>query len=202
MANPFGWLKRQRGGEPKQRPAIIVGLGNPGDKYIGTKHNVGFRCIDLVATRAGISLSDRRKQAALGQGNVHGALAVLAKPRTFMNQSGIAVRYLIDRFGTKPERVLVVIDDMDLPLGKMRLRAAGGSGGHNGLNSVNAELGTQEYPRLRIGIGRPAHDAIQHVLARFTKEEEATLKDTLERVADLVEAWAEHGTEYAMNAFN
>ncbi len=181
---------------------MVVGIGNPGEKYAGTRHNVGFLCIDLLANRAGVSLNDRRKQVALGQGTVSGVAAVLAKPRTFVNHSGLAVRYLTDRFGTPPDRVLIVVDDMDLPVGKMRIKASGGSGGHNGLNSINAELGSQDYPRLRIGIGRPTSGAIAHVLTRFSAEEAETLAKALELAVDAVEAWIEHGTEYAMNNFN
>ncbi len=202
MADPFGWFRRKRPAGPKDRPAIVMGLGNPGEKYAGTRHNVGFRCVDLVAQRAEMKLNDRRKQAALGEGRLAGQSVVLAKPRTFMNHSGIAARYLVDRFGTRPDRVLVVLDDMDLPLGRVRLRASGGSGGHNGLNSINAELRTPDYPRLRIGIGRPAGNAVRHVLDAFSSEEEQALSEALERAAQVVETWVEHGVDRAMNEFN
>lgn len=187
---------------PKEPPLLLIGIGNPGEKYAATRHNVGFMLIDLLAERAGIRLNDKRKDAELGQGTIAGKPVVLVKPRTFVNNSGVAARYLATRFGTKPAGMLVVLDDLDLPVGRMRLRKSGGSGGHNGLNSINRELGTQEYPRLRIGIGRPTSNAIQHVLGGFTREEQGILNETLERAVEAVEAWIEHGTDYAMNHYN
>jgi PTH1 family peptidyl-tRNA hydrolase len=182
--------------------SLVVGLGNPGPRYDGTRHNVGFACLDLLAERAGVRFSDKRQHALIGEGSLAGARVVLAKPRTFMNASGLAARYLLDRFGLRPERMLVVYDDMDLPLGTLRVRAQGSSGGHNGLNSINAEVGTSAYPRVRIGIGRPAHGAIEHVLARFSKEEQAMMDEALARAADAVEAWLTEGIDAAMNRFN
>jgi PTH1 family peptidyl-tRNA hydrolase len=158
--------------------------------------------VDLLAERADIRLNDKRQDTVMGQGSIAGKNIVLAQPRTFVNKSGIAARYLTARFKTKPSGMLVVIDDLDLPVGKMRLRKSGGSGGHNGLNSINADLGTQEYPRLRIGIGRPTEGAIKHVLGGFRGEEAKLLQETLEQAAIAVESWVEHGTDYAMNNFN
>lgn len=201
----LGWLRRKRpGGSASggQRPAIVVGLGNPGPEYAATRHNVGFRCIAVLVERSGIRLNDKRRHATLGRGTLAGVQVVLATPRTFMNASGLAARYLLDRFGTRPDRMLVVVDDLDLPVGRMRLRASGGPGGHRGLSSINAEAGTEDYPRLRIGIGRPAGDAVAHVLSTFTPAEEDALSGMLEQAADAVEAWAEHGVEYVMNRFN
>lgn len=195
------WSKPRLGGG-RIAPAVVIGIGNPGPKYEGTRHNVGFRCVDLLAARFDIRLNDRRKEAVLGQGQAAGEGVVLAKPRTYVNLSGQAARYLLTRFGTKPGRLMVVLDDLDLPLGSIRIRGGGGSGGHNGLNSINADLGTQDYPRLRIGIGRPAHGAIEHVLGGFSAEEEKTLSEVMERAADAVEAWMSDGVEYAMNHFN
>lgn len=202
MVKVFDWLSgrsKQRSGVP---PLLLVGIGNPGEKYEGTRHNVGFMLIDLLAERAGIRLNDKRKDVVLGQGSINNRSVVLAQPRTFVNKSGIAARYLTARFKTKPADMLVLIDDLDLPVGKMRLRKSGGSGGHNGLNSINADLGTQEFPRLRIGIGRPTQGAIKHVLGGFAGEEATLLKETLERAAIAVEDWVEHGTDYAMNHHN
>ena len=203
----LGWLRSKRsagrGARPAgPRPAIMMGLGNPGPEYAATRHNVGFRCIDLLAERAGISLNDRRKHAALGRGTIGTVPVVLAKPRTFMNASGLAARYLLDRFGTSPERMLVVVDDLDLPLGTIRMRGAGSSGGHRGLDSISAEARTGAYPRLRIDIGRPDAGAVAHVLSRFAPAEEATLAEALARAADAAEVWAEHGVDAAMNQFN
>jgi PTH1 family peptidyl-tRNA hydrolase len=202
MARVFGWLSGKRKQEPKEPPLLLVGIGNPGEKYKGTRHNIGFRCIDVIAERAGIRLNDKRKDVELGQGNIAGRQVVLAKPRTFVNKSGAAARYLATRFATRPFGMLVLIDDLDLPVGSMRLRASGGSGGHNGLNSINADLSTQEYPRLRVGISRPTSGAIAHVLGGFSKEEEGLMVETLTKAAEAAEAWIENGIEYAMNQFN
>jgi PTH1 family peptidyl-tRNA hydrolase len=182
--------------------SLVVGLGNPGPRYDGTRHNVGFACLDLLAERAGVRFADKRQHALIGEGSLAGARVVLAKPRTFMNSSGLAARYLLDRFGVRAERMLVVYDDMDLPLGSLRVRAQGSSGGHNGLNSINAEVGTSAYPRVRIGIGRPARGAIEHVLARFSREEQAVVDEALARAAEAVEVWLTEGIDAAMNRFN
>ena len=202
MAKVFDWFSNRSKNGSKEPPALLVGIGNPGAKYEGTRHNVGFMLIDLLAERANIRLNDKRKDVVLGQGTIAGRSVVLAQPRTFVNKSGIAARYLTARFKAKPTAMLILIDDLDLPVGKMRLRKSGGSGGHNGLNSINADLGTQDYPRLRIGIGRPSQGAIAHVLGGFSGDEATLLKETLERAAIAVESWVEHGTDYAMNHFN
>ena len=203
MAKLLDWLRPARAHDgPSERPLVVIGIGNPGERYTAMRHNVGFRCIDLLSERAGIRLNDRRKEAVIGQGMLAGRPIVLAKPRTFVNRSGSAARYLATRFGARPDSMLVLLDDLDLPVGRLRVRASGGSGGHNGLNSINEVLGTQDYPRVRIGIGRPTSGAIDHVLGGFSPEEQPLLTETLERAVDVVEAWVEHGIEYAMNHFN
>ena len=193
----------EQGASPREL-ALIVGLGNPGREYRSSRHNVGFRCVELLARRHGITLSERRRHATLGQGRVADHPAVLAKPRTFMNLSGGAVRYLLDRFHGRGSRLLVVVDDMDLPLGTLRLRAAGTSGGHRGLDSIIDELGSQDFARLRIGIGRPggAVSPVGHVLGEFSAEEEPQVKEALERAAAIVEAVLTEGIEAAMNRCN
>jgi len=202
MARVLAWLSGKGKQEMKEPPLLLVGIGNPGEKYRGTRHNIGFHCIDIIAERAAIRLNDKRKEVELGQGTIAGHPVVLAKPRTFVNNSGAAARYLATRFGIKPSGMLVLIDDLDLPVGTMRLKASGGSGGHNGLNSINADLGTQDYPRLRVGISRPTTGTIAHVLGGFSKQEEELLPETLTEAAKAAEAWIEHGIEYAMNWFN
>ncbi len=181
---------------------VIVGLGNPGPKYAGTRHNAGFMCIDRLAERAGIALNDKRRAALLGEGRIEGKRVVLVKPRTFMNISGEAVRYAMDRYRVRADSVLIVLDDLDLPLGRIRMRASGGSGGHNGLNSINAALGTQDYARLRIGIGRPDRETIGYVLGAFTPDEAPEAEAAITRAADAVEAWLTHGVNYAMDNYN
>lgn len=185
-----------------ERPWAVVGLGNPGTRYAGTRHNIGFMVVDALAARHGITLSDRREHAALGQGAMGGARVVLAKPRTFVNNSGVAVRYLCQRFHVPLTRLLIVLDDMDLPAGRLRLRASGSSGGHNGLNSITAVLGSQDYARLRVGIGRPGFEAIPHVLGRFAPEEAPLIAETIDRASEAVEACVLHGVSHAMNTFN
>jgi PTH1 family peptidyl-tRNA hydrolase len=183
-------------------PWIVVGLGNPGARYEHTRHNVGFMCIDLLASRHNIRMNDKREHAVIGEGAIDGKRVVLAKPRTFMNNSGVAVQYLRQRYGGDLSRLIVVIDDMDLPVGKLRLRAAGSSGGHNGLNSITAIVGSQAYPRLRIGIGRPGGGAIGHVLGRFEEHEAEAVITTLERAAEAVETSIVDGVDTAMNRYN
>jgi PTH1 family peptidyl-tRNA hydrolase len=206
MAKLIDWFKSRKHSRAEhsgERPLVVIGLGNPGERYAKTRHNVGFRGIDLLAERTGIRLNDRRKDTLLGQGTIAGKPVVLAKPRTFVNNSGMAARYLATRFGARPENIILLVDDLDLPVGRLRIRASGGSGGHNGLNSIGAELGTQDYPRVRLGIGRPQRTgAIDHVLGGFSEDEEQALSEALNRAADAVEAWVEHGIERAMNQFN
>ena len=183
---------------------VIVGLGNPGPKYAGTRHNAGFMCVDRLAERAGIALNDKRRPALLGEGRIEGRRVVLVKPRTFMNVSGEAVRYAMDRYRVRAESVLIVLDDLDLPLGRIRMRASGGSGGHNGLNSINAALGTQDYSRLRIGIGRPGGQVgdIEHVLSRPSGEERHAIDAGIDRAIEAVLMTLTEGVERAMNVYN
>ena len=182
---------------------IVVGLGNPGPRFTSSRHNVGFSCLDVLAKRHDIPMKERRQHAVLGQGTIDGCRVVLAKPRTFMNLSGRALRYLRDRFGVPPERMLVVYDDMDLPLGKLRLRLSGSSGGHNGLNSIISEIDTLEFPRLRIGVGRPTQsNTIAHVLGGFTQAEQQDIAEALSSASDAVEVVLAEGVERAMNRFN
>ena len=188
--------------EERDAPLIVVGLGNPGPKYANTRHNAGYLCLDELAARHGVALSDKRKTALLGEGRVAGRRAALVKPRTFMNLSGEAVRYALDRYRVRADAALVILDDLDLPLGKIRLRERGGSGGHNGLNSINAALGTTDYARLRIGIGRPDGETVGYVLGAFTPDEKEAARDAIGRAADAAEAWIAHGVRYAMDNFN
>lgn len=182
---------------------ILVGLGNPGRAYARSRHNVGVRCVEKLALRKGIPLEKRLRHVVLGQGRLPEQEVVLARPRTYMNQSGVAARYLVDRFRAAPGELLVVCDDMDLPVGRLRLRSRGSSGGHNGLNSIIAELGTQEFPRLRIGIGHPQEqDPISFVLGRFAPEEAEAINEAIERAVEAMDWMLQHGLESAMNRYN
>ncbi len=183
---------------------IIVGLGNPGKEYERNRHNVGFQVVDLLAEKHGLEFDRRRFRAMLTKGRILGHDVILAKPLTFMNQSGESVGPLAHFYKIPPEQLLVVTDDLDIPQGRIRLRPRGGSGGHNGLKSIIQHLGTQEFHRLRIGIGRPPGnmDPADYVLQDFTPEEEAVMAEVRERAVAAIETWLEEGMEAAMNRFN
>jgi peptidyl-tRNA hydrolase, PTH1 family len=187
-------------------PQLIVGLGNPGTKYAQTRHNVGFDRVDSLAQRWQISLSDRKQfQGIYGEGfGSHNAKIRLLKPQTFMNLSGQSVRATIDWFKLPPESVLVVYDDLDLPLGKIRLRLSGSAGGHNGMKSIISHLGTQDFPRIRIGIGKSfgEKDTISHVLGKFSALETPIVNEVSYLVNDAIELGLKQGMEKAMSIYN
>ena len=179
----------------------IVGLGNPGREYAGTRHNIGFDVVDEVARRWNVQLRPWRSVADVVVVSTRGA--VLVEPQTFMNLSGDAVSRLSAFHKLMPEDVLVVVDEVQLPVGRLRARRSGSAGGHNGLKSVIQHLGT-EFPRLRIGIGRgdPTWDLADHVLSRFARDERDTVADAVNRAADAVELFVEDGLEAVMSRFN
>ena len=182
---------------------VILGLGNPGRAYARSRHNVGFWCIDSLARKYGVRLEQRRRYAVLGEGSIMEEVAILARPRTYMNRSGVAARYLLDRYHLAPAALLVVHDDMDLPVGKLRIRSQGSSAGHNGIDSIITELGTQQFPRLRIGVGHPqGQDAVPFVLGPFTPEEAKVIRETIDRAVEAVAWVAQYGLEVAMNRYN
>jgi peptidyl-tRNA hydrolase, PTH1 family len=182
---------------------IVVGLGNPGRQYAETRHNVGWMVLDRVADRGGWSGGRSRDAATTVYGKYRDLDLMLAKPQTFMNLSGIAVRKLLARQRVSLSEILVVVDDFALPLGRLRLRGEGSAGGHNGLKSIIGELGSQEFARLRVGIGEPPQrGAIDHVLSRFARAEKKTLDEVIEAAADAVEEWARLGTDKAANRWN
>ncbi len=182
---------------------VVVGLGNPGEQYRETRHNVGWMVLDRLADRAGWSGRGRTRDAAtIVQGRHQGVDLTLAKPLTFMNESGIAVRKVLAREHCPLNDMLVVCDDFALPFGKLRFREGGSAGGHNGLRSIIAELGNEKFSRLRVGIGDPGRDMVDHVLSRFRASERRRLEELLDAAADAVEAWAREGTNKAANRFN
>lgn len=182
---------------------LIVGLGNPGARYRDTRHNVGFGCVDRLAERWGIAINDRRRTTALGQGYRDGKPVVLAKPRTFMNLSGESVAYLLARFGGRPADLIVVYDEMALPLGRIRLRARGSDAGHNGIRDIIRTVRTVDFPRLRIGIGGPGMSgSVDHVLGRFSDDEAPAVTDAIQRSAEAVECLLSEGINIAMNRYN
>ena len=181
---------------------LIVGLGNPGGKYRGTRHNIGFAVVDELARRTGVEFDSAPVEALVAK--VRGAEPVLlAKPMTFMNASGEAVGGLARYFKIEPADLLIVVDEVQLPLGKLRARARGSAGGHNGLKSVIAHLG-EEFSRLRVGVGRgeQQRDLADHVLSRFEKAETAEVERMTTRAADAAEMFITSGIEAVMNAFN
>ncbi len=182
----------------------IVGLGNPGREYARTRHNAGAAAVELLAQRHRIDLSKRRHQALYGRGAIAGVEALLAQPQTFMNNSGQAVRRLLSFYGLGPEHLLVVVDDINLPLGTTRLRRRGRDGGQKGLRSVAQHLGTTEYARLRIGIGPlPAgRDATAFVLSPFRPSERERAEEGIERAVKAVERALTDGLEAAMDQYN
>mgnify|MGYP003886866835 CR=1 FL=1 len=182
---------------------LIVGLGNPGSRYVANRHNVGFRCVERLAVAHGLSFK-RRKQARVALGTIYERRVILVKPQTFMNESGRAVAPLVHFYRLPLERLLLVYDDLDLPLGTIRLRPAGGSGGHRGVRSVIEHLGSQDFPRLRIGISRPPEgvDPADYVLQDFAADEEPIVDVVLERAVAAIETWIREGIEAAMNRYN
>ncbi|CBN54782.1 aminoacyl-tRNA hydrolase [Kamptonema animale CS-326] len=190
-------------------PQLIVGLGNPEPKYNRTRHNIGFAAVDALANSWQISLSENRKfQAEFGEGMGPQREKIrLLKPLTYMNLSGQAIRAAIDWYKLPPESVLAVYDDMDLPVGRLRLRLSGSAGGHNGMKSAIAHLGTDKFPRLRIGIGKPQSssndkETISHVLGKFSLEESQLMDKVLKLVVEAVELSQKQGVEKAMSLYN
>lgn len=190
---------------------IIVGLGNPGAEYARTRHNIGWLVLDEVAKRHGIEIGKKNCEARIGGGFISrdGTFKVLlAKPQTFMNLSGRAVASLLRFYQAPREKLLIVTDDLNLPLGKLRLRASGSDGGHNGLKSIAQMLGSTEYARLRIGISEPPQPERQergtanYVLRPFSPDEWPDVEAAIKRAADCLETWVSSGTTTAMNQFN
>ncbi|MBI4301248.1 MAG: aminoacyl-tRNA hydrolase [Chloroflexi bacterium] len=186
---------------------VIVGLGNPGQLYSRNRHNVGFQCLNYFARLHTIPFKQKGTRSRLGIGEVNGIQIVLAKPQTFMNQSGLAVAALAQRYRLLPQDLVVIHDDLDLPLGKIRIRKRGSSGGHRGVQSIVEHLGSQEFPRLRVGIGTPLArdedwDAVQHVLSDFTDEEWRVIQEVWAKVAEALVCLLSQGIEAAMNKYN
>lgn len=184
---------------------VIVGLGNPGKQYEMTRHNVGFWAIDRLAEEWNIPLSQGKFKGLIGEGRVGTEKVILVKPMTYMNLSGECVAPLLNFYKLDPEEdVLVIYDDLDLPCGKVRLRTKGSSGGHNGMKSLIAHLGTEEFKRIKIGIGRPApgYKVVDHVLTTFPPEELADVQDAVKHAAEAAKAWTEISFLRVMNQFN
>ncbi len=184
---------------------LIVGLGNPGAEYAATRHNVGFRCVDALAAAHRLEWARRKKsKARVAEGRIAGRAVLLAKPQTYMNLSGSSVQGLAAFYKIPPERILVIFDDLDIPLGTLRIRPKGGSGGHKGMADIIRKLGTQDFPRIRFGISRPPErmDPAAYVLQPFRAEELPLVARTVERVVQTVETWLAEGINAAMNRYN
>ena len=181
---------------------IVVGLGNPGRNYAQTRHNLGFIVVDELVRRAGESSMRKRFQSELIETHHSGGKLVLVKPQTYMNRSGHAVREVLSWFRVPVEQVLIIVDDLDLPYGQLRMRSGGSAGGHNGLTSIFEQTGEKQIPRLRIGIGRGPHQAKAHVLSHFAPDEQRQLRTIVEAAADAVELWLSDGITTAMNQVN
>jgi PTH1 family peptidyl-tRNA hydrolase len=187
---------------------LIVGLGNPGRSYAGNRHNIGFICLRYFARARAIKFNQKKGLARIGTGVVAGNKVVLARPQTFMNNSGQSVSRLVQKFKVNPKDLLVIHDDLDLPLAKIRISSSSGSGGHKGINSIIQELGTQDFTRLRVGIGRPSNppptedDSIVYVLSDFTPQERKAISLVIPRVSEAILCLLTEGLTAAMNKFN
>jgi PTH1 family peptidyl-tRNA hydrolase len=183
---------------------LIVGLGNPGNQHRDNRHNIGFMVVDMLASEIGAEFSRLEHQALMAAGELDGLMISLAKPQTFMNVSGKSVARLVDSLDVALPNLLIISDDIDLPLGQLRLRESGGTGGHKGLQSIQERLGTQEVPRLRIGIGRPSGrtEPAEFVLDDFTKGELIDLEIAIRRAVDCVRSFLLEGIQAAMTSFN
>jgi PTH1 family peptidyl-tRNA hydrolase len=183
---------------------LVVGLGNPGDEYAHTKHNVGAEVVGILAKRHGAKLRKGKERALVDEVTIGGRRVALAVPLTWMNDSGESVRLLARRHGVTPEQLVVVHDELDLPAAVLRVKSGGGLAGHNGLRSINSHLHSDGFQRVRIGVGKPSskEQGADHVLSRFSKRERAEIEVTLEQAADAVELIATDGVDAAMNRYN
>jgi PTH1 family peptidyl-tRNA hydrolase len=187
---------------------LIVGLGNPGRNYARNRHNIGFICLNHFARSQGVKFDRKQARARTGRGKVAGKEVVLAKPQTHMNLSGESVSRLVKKFNISPDDLIIIHDDLDLPLAKIRLSSGSGSGGHKGINSIIKELGSQDFIRLRIGIGRPdkagasEDDIIAYVLSDFTPEQKKAITPVIPRVSKALLCLLTEGLTPAMNRYN
>ena len=183
---------------------IIVGLGNPGREYVHTRHNVGFEAIDVIASLMNVDVTEKKFKAFMAKGMYGGEKVILLKPQTYMNESGAAIGPMLTYYKVGLEDLIVVHDDMDIPAGMIRIRKKGGSGGHNGIKSIIAHVGGENFPRIRIGIGRPLSgwSVIDHVLAPFSSEDIPHIRTAIEMLLPAVSTMVTDGVDLAMNRYN
>lgn len=183
---------------------LIVGLGNPGMEYVGTRHNVGFETIDRLSDAFSITLNHQKLKGVSGQGSIAGEKVILAKPMTYMNNSGECVGAIARFYKIAPEDIIVIFDDIYLPVGQLRIREKGSAGGHNGIKSIIAHLGSEDFKRVRIGVGekKPGQDLASHVLSRFSKQEQEAVAEGMDNAKDAVEVMISDGIAKAMNLYN
>ena len=196
------WIKDT---EMEKYMFLIVGLGNPGKQYEHTRHNIGFDVMDALAEKYNISISEKKHKALCGKGVINGVKVVLAKPQTYMNLSGESVAELVNYYKMDPEEEMIVIyDDISLAPGNLRIRKKGSAGGHNGIKNIIAHLGTQEFPRIKVGVGDkpPRMDLADYVLSRFSKEDREKMEQAFKDAAEAVEVMITEGADAAMNRFN
>ena len=183
---------------------LIAGLGNPTKEYDKTRHNVGFSVIDVLADRYRIDISEKKHKALCGRGVIEGQKVLLLKPQTFMNLSGESIRAAADYYKIEPEEMIVIYDDISLDPGQLRIRLKGSAGGHNGIKNIIANLGTQDFPRIKVGVGAkpPRMDLADYVLGRFSKEEEPVVREALEKAAKACSEIITEDVTSAMNKYN
>ena len=183
---------------------LIAGLGNPTREYEKTRHNVGFETIDILADKAGTTVTEKKHKALYGKGYIGGQKVILAKPQTYMNLSGESIREIADFYKIEPENIMILCDDINLSEGQLRIRLKGSAGGHNGLKNIISHLGTQEFPRIRIGVGEKPRgmDLADYVLGRFPKEQQAVMEEAYRDAADAACMMIEEGADAAMNHYN
>lgn len=183
---------------------LIAGLGNPSRTYEGTRHNIGFTMIDAIGNKCGIDVTTKKHKALVGRGMIDGMRVILAKPQTYMNLSGESIREITDFYKIEPENIIIIYDDISLDVGQLRIRKKGSAGGHNGVKNIIAHLGTQEFPRIKVGIGNKPEgwDLADYVLSKYTKAEQEALEEASEGVIGAVKLMLADDIEAAMNKYN
>ena len=181
---------------------LIVGLGNPGKEYDGTRHNIGFAAVDYIVDKYNIELNRIKFKGVFGEGFIDGKKVILLKPTTYMNLSGESIREVINFYKISNEEVIVIYDDISLEVGRLRIREKGSHGGHNGIKSIIANLGTDVFPRVKIGVGAPKGNLVSHVLGKFSEDEVEILRETIKASSDAISIMLKSDAKEAMNKLN